>query len=111
MDTFKNYEDCWRRWNVLQTPKIDFYALARNGWGVMDVNAGGPQTVAKRKDIYIRVRYVGKTGGMSEISVRSGDEVIWSKQFSFVLKPTVDDIVHVLKVAGVDDPVKYYTAC
>ena len=111
MDTFKNFEDCWKRWNVYQTPKIDFYALARDGkWGVMDVNVSGPQTLAKKGDVYIRVKYIGKTGGVKEISVRKGDSVIWSKTYSFVLKPTVDDIIKILTIAGVDDPRKYYTA-
>lgn len=110
-NTYKNYEKYWREWNVLQTPKVDFYGLGNNGWDVMDVNTAEPQTIAKKGDTVIRVKYYDKAAGVKELSVSSLHDVVWKKSFDFILKPMCSDIEKLLRTAGVSDWRKYCTFC
>ena len=108
-----NFEKYWKlHWRVLQTPKIAFDLLAKDGWEVYDINLNGAcATVAKDGGQMIRVDYVEQTGGVSKITVRDGGETVYQQQFSFLLKPTVAEIEKILKLLKIEDWRKYYTAC
>lgn len=105
-----NFEQYWRRWNVRQTPKIDFYSLERDGWSIYDANLHGLCTIATKGDVSIRA-YYESTGGVCLLRVLKGDKVIYNQPFNFLLKPTVKVIEHVLGLAGITQWVDYYTSC
>ena len=53
-----NYNEYWRRWNVLQTAKINLDLLAQDDWEVYDINLSSLATVEKRGSIRPRVDFM-----------------------------------------------------
>lgn len=106
-----NYNKYWKNWNVLQTPKIDMDLLSESGWEVYDVNFNNNcSTVAKNEGYEIRADY-SLTGGVNNIRVKNGDNIVYEQRFNFLLKPTVNEIKRAIEAAGIQDWQKFYTAC
>lgn len=110
MDKVNNYNKYWKNWNVLQTPKIDLDKLSQSEeWEVYDSNLKDICTVAKSGDLTLKITY-SYTGGINHIDIIKGDKKIYNQTFSFLLKPSVDEIKKILKLLGLDFDI-YYTAC
>ena len=105
-----NYNEYWRRWNVLQTAKINLDLLAQDDWEVYDINLNSLATVAKRGSITLRVDFMS-TGGVSKITVEDGGEIVYQQAFDFLLKPSVAESEKILTLMKIEDWRKYYTAC
>jgi len=105
-----NYNKYWKNWNVLQTPKIDLDLLSKeDDWEVYDSNLKDICTVAKRGDLTLKVTY-SYTGGVNHIEVTKGDKKLYNQTFSFLLKPSVDEMKKIIKLLDLDFD-KFYTAC
>lgn len=110
MENLDNFNKYWRNWNVLQTPKFDVDNLRKAGWKVNDVNKGDEhQTLLVKDDKKIRIVYFN-TGGVSKLVSKDGDTVLKSQKYSFILKPTVNDIRDFLLSVGIEDWERFYTA-
>lgn len=99
---YKNFEKYWKNWNVLQTPKINFETLEKNGWSIMDVNVAAPETIAMKDGVTIRVTYL-LTGGVQKITVKKDQNIIYNQLFSFILKPTIEEINKIICLSIDDD--------